>query len=1064
MEREKLAHRITTEPSPDVASLLSHANTENRAGRELEAAEILERVLAIAPESIEARYGLATVRSVHPRGIADLDTALRLARGLLSTYPGSWDSHFVAAIACYHLGREEEFSRHWDAAMALMPATSANFVIARYTEALMRLEAGDFAAWPDYDYWHNQLPARRASLKDPAPRWGGDRLDGRRIFLHTTLDGFGDAFQMVRFIPTVKAMGGHVTLVCYPTLGRLLIRSGDRLGFDCIIAQGAEVPPAVMEHDVQAALMSLPAIFKTTAETIPDAHCLTVDEESLERWRPACSAIPGLRIGVCWAGSRAHHQDAFRSFRPAELAPLAKVPGVSLVNLQKGHGSEQLADISFPVVDLGPEYAAGDWLDTAAVVSQLDLVVTPDTAIAHLAGALAKPAWIALSRPSEWRWMRQRDDSPWYPAMRLFRQDKLGEWGPVFRRMAEALAGARHRLGQVTGNLAAADGVELAAPTDTERPPSSFEAWCKRALELCQEARYVEAEACFHEALALRPDSADVLNDLGTVLGLQSRLDEAAHYLERAIAAEPAHPRAHANLAAALLGLDRLSEAEAAARRALELNPDYPSAHNNLGLILFETGRLGDAERSYRDALRRAPEHRETLNNLANALVSQGRVPEALEMFDRALDLKPDFVSVHSNRLLSLHYMTGVSPSSLAEAHRLWERQHAAPLRSTWRPFDNDCDPERPLRLGFVSSDFWRHPVGYLIVRALEGLRSLDCETYCYYTGSAHDDLTERIAAASGTWRPARGLSDQALADQIRGDRVDLLFDLAGHTANHRLLVFARQPAPIQLTWLGYPGTTGLAAIDYLVADRFLVPPGSERDHRERIIRLPDGYACCDPPNDAPEVTPLPALARGHVTFGCFNNPAKVGPDVVASWAEILLRIPGSRLLLKYKGLDDPGARGRFVDLFAGRGIDPDRIELEGKSPSAGLLAAYGRVDLGLDPFPYSGCLTTCDALWMGVPVVTCPGDTFASRFSLSHLASVGLTETVARDLGDYVDRAVALAQDLPRLAALRAGLRPRMASSPLCDGDRLARNLLEALRAAWREWCTNIVRDRIAR
>ena len=222
------------------------------------------------------------------------------------------------------------------------------------------------------------------------------------------------------------------------------------------------------------------------------------------------------------------------------------------------------------------------------------------------------------------------------------------------------------------------------------------------------------------------------------------------------------------------------------------------------------------------------------------------------------------------------------------------------------------------------------------------------------------------------------------------------------------------------------------------------------------MIRLPDGYACYDPPDHAPEVSPLPALASGHVTFGCFNNPAKIGPDVVAAWSEILLRTPGSRLSLKYNGLDDPALRTRYLDLFANRGIDPDRIVFEGKSPKPALLAAYGRVDVALDPFPFSGCLTTCDALWMGVPVVTCPGDTFAARFSLSHLASIGLLETVARDLGDYVVRAVELAQDLPRLAALRAEIRPRMAASPLCDGDRLARNLHEALRAAWQEWCTS--------
>ena len=448
------------------------------------------------------------------------------------------------------------------------------------------------------------------------------------------------------------------------------------------------------------------------------------------------------------------------------------------------------------------------------------------------------------------------------------------------------------------------------------------------------------------------------------------------------------------------------------------------------------------------------PDHREALKNLGDVLVIQGRAPEALELFERVLTLYPDFVSAHTNWLMSLHYAPGVSPSSLAEAHVRWDQQHAAPLRSAWRPFDNDRDPDRPLRLGFVSYDF-RRSIACFMVRAFEGLRSLDCETYCYATGSARDDLTERIAAASDAWRPACGLSDQELADQIRADRVDLLFDLSGHASKHSLLAFA-QAAPIQLTWMGYVGTTGLSAMDYLVADRYQVPEGTDMHYRERVIRLPDGYVCYDPPRYAEEVGPLPVFASGHVTFGCFNKTPKIGPDVVAVWAEILLRVPGSRLLLKYKGLDDPGLCARYLDLFAGRGLDPGRIEFEGESSAAAMLATYGRVDVALDPFPYSGGLTTCEALWMGVPVVTCPGETFAGRHSLSHLTNVGLTETITRDLGDYVERAVALAQDLPRLAALRAGLRPRMAASPLCDGDRFARNLLEALRAAWREWCTD--------
>lgn len=427
---------MTTEPIPEVASLLRQADAVNRAGHELQAAEILERVLAVAPDSVDARYGLAMIRAVCPRGVADLELALRLAHELLVTYPGSYDAHFVAAVACYVLGLEDDLARHWDAVKALMPETASNFVLAREIDALMRLESGDFTAWTDYDDWNDRIRSRQGSLKHLAPRWAGDRLEGRKIFLHTSFDGFGDAIQMARYIPMVKAMGGHVTLVCHPAMGRLFIQSGDRLGFDCLIAQGAQAPESVMRHDVQATLLSLPAIFRTMPETIPDAHCLVVDEEACARWRPALAAIPGYRVGVCWAGNPSHRQDAFRSFRLAELAPIAEIPGISLVSLQKGRGTEQRAEVPFPVHDLGPEYAAGDWLDTAAVVSQLDLVISPDTAIAHLAGALARPVWLALPSRSEWRWLRHRDDSPWYPTMRLFRQDQLGDWKPVFSRMA----------------------------------------------------------------------------------------------------------------------------------------------------------------------------------------------------------------------------------------------------------------------------------------------------------------------------------------------------------------------------------------------------------------------------------------------------------------------------------------------------------------------------------------------------------------------------------------------------------------------------------------------------
>jgi predicted O-linked N-acetylglucosamine transferase (SPINDLY family) len=298
------------------------------------------------------------------------------------------------------------------------------------------------------------------------------------------------------------------------------------------------------------------------------------------------------------------------------------------------------------------------------------------------------------------------------------------------------------------------------------------------------------------------------------------------------------------------------------------------------------------------------------------------------------------------------------------------------------------------------------------------------------------------------------GLRNAELAKTIRADRIDMLFDLAGHTARNRLLVFARKPAPIQVTWAGYVGTTGLSAMDYILADRYEIPPEGEPYYREQVLRLPDGYLCYDPPAYAPSVSPLPALSLGFVTFGSFNNPAKISRQVIRAWSQILQRVPQSRLILKYNGMDDVANVNRLASEFSNHGVDPVRIECLGWSPHEGLLAAYSHIDIALDPFPYNGGLTTCEALWMGVPVITCPGQTFPSRHSLSHLSVVGLTETIARDREEYVGLAVALATDLTRLAALRAGLRDRVAASPLCDGQRFARGLMHVLRETWRQWC----------
>jgi hypothetical protein len=432
--------------SPDATAMIRQADSPLEASRDRAPAASPEGALTIDPRSIDARFERMKTRLGRPQCVADLEAALGLANELLGVYPRSLDGHMLAAIACQGLEQIAEYVRHLDAVVDLTCEDDRNHLVARDSLATLRLQQGDFSAWGEFADWQGRFPKRSALIQPLGPLWDGGPIARRTVLANAIVDGLGDAFQFIRYVPRIQAMGASVRLVCYGSQARLFAKCGAGprgLGLDHIIAFSADgVPPEFLTHDVQVPLMSLPAIFGTTPETIPaDVPYLAADAGTVERWRPAVEAIPGLRVGVAWQGDPRQTQDRRRSFRLAELATLAAVPNVSLVSLQKAYGVEQLPGAGFPVWDLGPAYHAADWLDTAAITSLLDLVVTPDTGIAHLAGALARPVWVALSRPADWRWMQDREDCPWYPTMRLFRQDRLGEWGPVFRRMAEALDG-----------------------------------------------------------------------------------------------------------------------------------------------------------------------------------------------------------------------------------------------------------------------------------------------------------------------------------------------------------------------------------------------------------------------------------------------------------------------------------------------------------------------------------------------------------------------------------------------------------------------------------------------
>jgi protein O-GlcNAc transferase len=427
---------------------------------------------------------------------------------------------------------------------------------------------------------------------------------------------------------------------------------------------------------------------------------------------------------------------------------------------------------------------------------------------------------------------------------------------------------------------------------------------------------------------------------------------------------------------------------------------------------------------------------------------------EAAERHRYAAQLRAGFAAHLSGMLLVLHYDSAVTARMLHDAHGEVQRLHGSLPRFT--SFANSPDPERRLRVGYVSADFRTHSVGYFLSAIFHEHDDAAVEIYCYSGGADEDEQTSFFKSRAAAWRSTIGMSDEDLAAAVHQDGIDLLVDLSGHTSGNRLAVFARRPTPIQVTWLGYPDTTGLATMDYRLTDAIADPPGlADSLSRERLVRLPDGFHCYTAPASAPDVAPPPAMERGYVTFGSFNNLVKVNASVLDLWAAILQRVPGSRLVLKHRWLNMADMRARMHDLFERRGVARDRIELMGKLASTeDHLAAYGGVDIALDTFPYNGATTTCESLWMGVPVVTLAGDRHAARVGASMLTRVGLGDLVASSPQAYLETAARLAADRSTLARLRADMRGRIASSPLCDGPRFTRQLEAAYRTMWREWC----------
>jgi predicted O-linked N-acetylglucosamine transferase (SPINDLY family) len=623
---------------------------------------------------------------------------------------------------------------------------------------------------------------------------------------------------------------------------------------------------------------------------------------------------------------------------------------------------------------------------------------------------------------------------------------------------------AHFNLGNVLRNLGQLDAALVSYQQTLRLQPDHAKAHNNRGVIFQAQGKLTEAQASYQRALRLQPDYAEAHLNLGNVLKSQGQLDEALACCQQALRLKPNLAEAHNNLGAVFQALRKLAEARASYQQALRLKPDYAEAHSNLGNLLSDPalpdpGRPEEVLEHYQQALRLKPDCAEAHNNLGNALSDQGRLEEALNCYRQALRLKPDYVGAHSNLVYALNFCPGYDATTIYEEHRRWNLQHAEPLAQHIQPHPNDRSPDRRLRVGYVSPDLRQHPVGRFLLPLLEAHDHTRFEVFCYSSLNVSDALTQRCRAHADVWRETFTVSDAQLAQLIRQDQIDVLVDLTMHMANNRLLVFARKPAPVQVTYLAYAGTTGLRTIDYRLTDPYLDPPGRDESHySERSVRLPRTYWCYQPLSETPPVTALPAWPSGQVTFGCLNNFCKVTAPALAAWVHVLQELPRARLLLHARG---GSHHDRVRALFADHGVAPERVSFVGHVPVAEYLRLYQGVDVALDPFPYGGGTTTCDALWMGVPVVSLAGQTAVGRSGLSILSNVGLADLVANDAAQYVRTAVALASDLPRLAELRAGLRLRMQGSPLMDAPRFARDVEAAYRRLWAHWVGPDGRDR---
>lgn len=569
-----------------------------------------------------------------------------------------------------------------------------------------------------------------------------------------------------------------------------------------------------------------------------------------------------------------------------------------------------------------------------------------------------------------------------------------------------------------------------------------------------------KAEQCFRTVILLNPDSSDAHNSLGNALRAAGRLDEATKSFLRALELDPRSARALANFAHLLRDVGQIGAAELRYREALSIDPDFADAHCGLGVALLDGGAVEEATNHLRRALSLRPNYAEAFNNLGAVYLKASNFEAAIECYRKAMQSRPDFVEAHSNLIFALDFKEAATLVEQQDERRCWYALHGQRFSSEIAPHGNQRDPGKVLRVGYVSADFRRHSAYYAFGPVIRGHDPRNVEVYCYSGVLQEDDATAALRKIAKAWRSTVGVPDAVMAQQIRDDGIDILVDLSGHSARNRLMVFARKPAPVQVTAWGHATGTGLETIDYLFSDPVAIPKAGRQLFAEEIVDLPC-FIPYDPPEYMLDVSPLPAETRGHLTLGYVNRLAKVSDPVIALWGRLVASAPKTRLLIKAQGLENRAFREQVLRRLREVGdIDARCVTLLGASSHADHLKVFHEIDVLLDPFPHGGGISSSEALWMGVPVVTIIGATPSSRSSAALVTAVGMEDWVAEGGDDYIGIVLAAQSDLRRLKTIRKELRNRVKRSSHGDLAAYTQAVEKAYRSMWRRWCKSGQRE----